>query len=93
MQAGFGGIQIWMRFKMSVSLLEAVCGCWTLAWAHGKFFQSSPVEAGAKARPSHRLCFIFCSHLTEELGERHKENTLYNFEISKQHHIIIVVYY
>lgn len=58
---------------MSITLLEAVCGYWMLTWAHGKFLQSSPAEAEAKTRPSHWLSFVFCNHLTEEFGERHKE--------------------
>lgn len=58
---------------MSVTLLEAVCGYWTFMWAHGKFLQSSPAEAKAKTRPSRRLSFIFCNHLAEEFGKRHKE--------------------
>lgn len=67
--------------------LEAVCGYWTLTWACGAFLQSSP----AAARPSHRLFFVFCNHLTE--GKDTKQNILYNFEISNPHPIIIDFYY
>lgn len=55
MHAACGGIGIWMRFRMSITPLDALCRYWTLTW---QIFANSPAEAEAKTRPFHSLYLL-----------------------------------